>query len=242
MARPSQGERQRERVAQLQIIRRFEARLGKAVGKALKSAGAELASHYKSTGKVPAHLPKSSRKALEKALRTILLKAGTTMGNRAVALWKARNPFEAAFKAWLNAHVGEAITSLDATMIAAVRDVVLTGTENADAVSDIATAIRERLGGDIGRRAAEKIARTEVHTASSVAQQQAAEDSQVDLVKTWCSAQDERTRETHADADGQTRDLDEAFSIGTASMMHPGEGPPEETINCRCCVLYTPRQ
>lgn len=52
----------------------------------------------------------------------------------------------------------------------------------------------------------------------------------------WLSSRDARVRETHRVADGQCRGINEAFDVGTAKLMHPGDpsGPIEEIVNCRC--------
>jgi uncharacterized protein with gpF-like domain len=44
-----------------------------------------------------------------------------------------------------------------------------------------------------------------------------------------------RTRDAHASRDGMRRRLDEAFDGG---IMKPGDGGPEESINCRCVLMY----
>lgn len=58
--------------------------------------------------------------------------------------------------------------------------------------------------------------------------------------KVWLAAVDARTRETHADADGQVRKLDEAFDVGGVPMDRPHDpaAPPGEVVNCRCVVLF----
>ena len=57
------------------------------------------------------------------------------------------------------------------------------------------------------------------------------------IVKVWVSDQGERTRDTHAAADGQQRELDDAFLVGGESILYPGEGSPENSINCRCSTF-----
>ena len=54
--------------------------------------------------------------------------------------------------------------------------------------------------------------------------------------KEWLATMDDRTRESHADLNGEVRELDKDFSNGLA---YPGEpsGDPEEIINCRCTIL-----
>lgn len=60
----------------------------------------------------------------------------------------------------------------------------------------------------------------------------------VTLVKTWQSMHDEKVRPTHAEADGQTQNLTDPFSVGGADMMFPCDdssgAPLDEIINCRC--------
>jgi len=90
---------------------------------------------------------------------------------------------------------------------------------------------------------AQRIARTEAHTAATVGQHKAAETSGVDLVKEWGATEDMRTRESHAKADNQTREMWDKFNVGESLLEHPGDpaGPPGEIINCRCVALYWPR-
>lgn len=57
--------------------------------------------------------------------------------------------------------------------------------------------------------------------------------------KQWVARHDERTRHTHASADGQRVPIDQPFSVGGAALMHPGDrrGPAGEVINCRCITI-----
>jgi uncharacterized protein with gpF-like domain len=57
--------------------------------------------------------------------------------------------------------------------------------------------------------------------------------------KIWRAAGDQRTRDTHADRDGQAVSIDGLFvSSSGATLAYPGDtshgAPAEETINCRC--------
>lgn len=98
---------------------------------------------------------------------------------------------------------------------------------------------------------AETIARTEMQRVSNIARQesllQAIEQTGVDpdrVVRIWSATQDDRTRDTHAEMDGQERGFNEPFeSPSGALLMYPGDpqAPPGEVINCRCVVLTTLR-
>jgi len=96
---------------------------------------------------------------------------------------------------------------------------------------------------------AETIARTEslraVHEGVENTFQQAIEDGvlvQQQLTRTWNSASDSRVRDSHREMDGQKRPFGQPFTTGGGyHLMYPTDpnGPPEETINCRCVVSTT---
>jgi uncharacterized protein with gpF-like domain len=90
------------------------------------------------------------------------------------------------------------------------------------------------------RYRAERIARTEVLTASNRASYIGAQATGLELKKKWIAGADARVRQTHAEANGQIVEMDEAFTVGGSSMMVPGDAqaPADETINCRCVVRY----
>jgi uncharacterized protein with gpF-like domain len=60
------------------------------------------------------------------------------------------------------------------------------------------------------------------------------------IVKTWIATIDDRVRDSHDNADGQTVRGNEKFIVGIASLAYPKDpsGPVEETINCRCVLDY----
>ena len=51
---------------------------------------------------------------------------------------------------------------------------------------------------------------------------------------------DERTRPSHAQANGQQIGLDDDFTIGGKKMSYAGDpkGGASEVINCRCVIAY----
>ena len=61
--------------------------------------------------------------------------------------------------------------------------------------------------------------------------------------KEWLAMLDEKTRETHAMADGQKVDIDTPFIVGDSLMMFPTDtslgASPQEIINCRCIMKYS---
>lgn len=107
-------------------------------------------------------------------------------------------------------------------------------------VPKTAAAIKEVLGSSIASTP-ETIARTEAGAAIGAADHAVAEELEergIKVVRIWTATSDSRTRESHNDADGQQRPVDQPFDVGGASLMYPGDpaGEAEEVINCRCVV------
>lgn len=89
------------------------------------------------------------------------------------------------------------------------------------------------------------IARTEGHRVQNTARMdsmQAAKEKGADIVKQWDCTLDGKTRPEHAELDGQIRELDEDFTIGSYSAPCPGMfGDPYMDCNCRCAMLQRAR-
>lgn len=58
--------------------------------------------------------------------------------------------------------------------------------------------------------------------------------------KQWMATLDSRTRDTHADLDGQIADVDEPFDSELGPIMYPGDpdADPANVWNCRCTLVY----
>ena len=86
---------------------------------------------------------------------------------------------------------------------------------------------------------ADRIARTETTAAYNAGSLDAGKREGAG-VKVWMANADDRTRETHLDASNECVPVDDAFDVGGVPMQMPGDpsAPPEETINCRCTVLF----
>lgn len=113
------------------------------------------------------------------------------------------------------------------------------GYRDGSTLPEVASSIRGIIP-QIARFRADTIARTETHGAANYGSNEAAKLTGLPLRREWLAAEDERTRETHAAADGQIVGQDEAFDVGGSALMYPGDpsGTPEETINCRCTLGY----
>lgn len=79
---------------------------------------------------------------------------------------------------------------------------------------------------------AKRIARTEIHNSHNTAVMDTYNEIGVEYTM-WISADDERTRESHLEINGEIIRLGDTYSNG---LRFPGDtdGPIEEWINCRC--------
>lgn len=103
---------------------------------------------------------------------------------------------------------------------------------------------------------AENISRTEALRVTSQARQEATRQimAQADIPddrirRTWIATRDKRTRDSHADMNGQSViGNDTPFISGLGNeILYPGDpaAPPEDSINCRCQItvdILTPEE
>lgn len=129
---------------------------------------------------------------------------------------------------------------------AKVKEALAEGVDAGEDINRIAERVAAVFDEAAGPRS-EVIARTEVISASNGTVERAALSLPSDVVggKEWIAAGDERTRESHAAADGQIVAPSGTFDIGGSALRYPGDpaGDADEAINCRCALaLLTPEE
>ena len=124
-----------------------------------------------------------------------------------------------------------------------VRKVIIKGQTEGLSNVKIARNISKATAGKIGRVRSLTIAITETHNAACYAAQAQAEALDVEVVRKWVSAEDDRTRPAHADKEllKQVRRIDEPFYVGGEYIMTPREGSAANAIRCRCKLKYIPK-
>ena len=168
----------------------------------------------------------------------------TAMIDRFQLISPKQSPYERFIEQYINTQVGSHIQNIEATTMNQIRKAILEGTEQDLGPEPISRLIRGRVGGQIGRRRAITIARTETHSAASYANNSVAKESGVNLKKRWVSTNDERTREHHRAVNGQEVSMDEDFIVPYKgvdyAMGFAGDprGGPANVINCRCVIVY----
>jgi SPP1 gp7 family putative phage head morphogenesis protein len=136
--------------------------------------------------------------------------------------------------------LSESLKANRASIITSIKSNIIQGLMQGESYKTMADRVKTVLDNDAAK--AMRIVRTEAGRAKSagtLASMEHGADRGVKMKKMWVATQDERTRDTHAELDGQTVDMDEDFestsgSTGPAPRMF---GDPAEDINCRCeCI------
>lgn len=130
-------------------------------------------------------------------------------------------------KAWNRENIANAVTQ---------------GIIQGDSIPEIARRIAEKTAYH-NRKATERYARTAMTGAQNAGRMEMLHEAQnmgIKVKKVWLATLDERTRDAHAETDGQEREIDEPFSNSIGTIMYPGDlsADPANTWNCRCTLTY----
>jgi SPP1 gp7 family putative phage head morphogenesis protein len=245
-------EARRQGVLLDRLARQFEGRLAKEIASAMR----EMVEVWRLTQEVvPA---RGFRARLEAAYEQMIRASVVTFGTRIWEQAKAAG-YELETKRFLGVQdfaqfmtleamrylarevVRQRIGGVDMETRQNILRAIARGFVEGEGQDDVAKRILDVIP-SISRARAAVIARTETHGAANYGSMQAASATGILMDKEWLAAADERTRETHVEADGQIVPMDGAFRVGDALMEYPGDpaGPAEEVINCRCTLAYIP--
>jgi SPP1 gp7 family putative phage head morphogenesis protein len=239
MKGPSRSARVRERLAQLQLFATFEKQLAKALSKIIASQIRTLAKRYRTEHHITETMLVGQNAIFKQALIATYKRVTTTFAARIRRLHKSA--FDTAILDWITNRALETITNVNETTLSTIQTIIKDGVTNGLGVDAIARQIDDAaddMEDDSGTRAC-VIARTEVHTAANYANLEAAKDAGVVTYKTWTASSDARTREAHQEADGQTVPVDQPFDVDGEDVDHPGDGSPENSVNCRCVMVFS---
>lgn len=161
---------------------------------------------------------------------------------------------EATIRAWETSMMQYAVTygassivSIQNTGLSSAQRIISKLTEQAiaEAVSpdDLALWIERAIPVEwriLSKFNAERIARTEVLSASAHGNHIGAASTGVALNKVWITAMDGRERAEHAAVNGTKVPMNEKFQVGSDAMLHPRHkgASAGNVINCRCQVGY----
>lgn len=108
-----------------------------------------------------------------------------------------------------------------------------------ESIDELSKRIARDTGIEAGRSSLlyARTAMTGAQNAGRVERMKEAEEMGIKVQKQWMATLDSRTRDSHAEMDGEIADTDSKFSNG---LKYPGDpdGPGREVYNCRCTLIY----
>lgn len=151
--------------------------------------------------------------------------------------------FWRAYNLWTRTQSAEKVRWITETTKRLLRRTLRISAGRGDSYEKTAEAIRQR-GEEFNGRRATRIARTEVHAASTYAMDESVRSTRVPMEREWVAVMDERTRPypwskdrrwDHRHANGQRRPMGVPFDVSGEKLMHPGDpkGSAGNVIQCR---------
>ena len=112
-----------------------------------------------------------------------------------------------------------------------INQIITDGYRSGKGINDVANSLNQRFD-QLTSWESKRIARTEIHNSHNVAVMDTYKELDVEYTM-WVAAEDERTRDSHLEINGEIIPMGGTYSNGLA---FPGDtsGDIEEWINCRC--------
>ena len=112
-----------------------------------------------------------------------------------------------------------------------IKTLLTTGYQSGKGINYVANLLTKRFD-QLTTWESQRIARTEIHNSHNTAVMDTYQEYGVEYTM-WIAADDERTRESHLEINGEIIPMGGTYSNG---LKYPGDtdGPIEEWINCRC--------
>jgi len=229
------------------VIREGEAEIGRSWFRALQRFLDRVRPSVRSGGGVdPSRVSDHADFWTDQVNVEIVPTIGRTLG-RVYRRIRGREPERDPFVADYLNRAGNRLVRLPDEVYALIVMAVEEGIRRGQGMDDIAAAVDEILTATASERwpnRARTVARTETMGAVNAGVYRSAvltarDGGELAPMKLWLATEDNRTRRTHRDADGQRTLLESPFRVGGADLLFPGDpnGPAEEVINCRCTML-----
>jgi HK97 family phage portal protein len=137
---------------------------------------------------------------------------------------------------WIRAQESKHSKLVNDTTADEISKILADARANGESIPDMVAKTKQYFD-NIGYRA-ERVARCNVVACNNAAAQDVYVENGVEKHE-WLATNDDRTRDDHAEADGQVKPINEPFDVGGEQLMYPGDpaGSAENTIQCRCTEL-----
>jgi F like protein len=183
----------------------------------------------------PANLAAYAAAQLSRLHKAILFKiAGPTLARVNIS-WDVTNPLAEQILAAAGKRTGVALGEAVQPLL---RETIFAAYEQGLSVVDAADLIQQKLSAAKPAQA-RMLARTDLNGLANGSSVMAARMVGI-AYKQWVTANDDRVREQHVEADGQMVPVDQPFQVCGEDLMFPGDpaASDECAINCRCTVVY----
>lgn len=116
---------------------------------------------------------------------------------------------------------------------------LIEGFQAGESIQQLATRLQSVT--DWSESRAATVARTEIISASNAGALAEMQATGAVAKKTWLATKDDRTREAHRKANGQTVSVNNVFLVDGEYLDFPGDpsGEPGNIINCRCTMTFS---
>lgn len=160
----------------------------------------------------------------------------------------AQTDFDRFLQVFIDSQSFDKANEISETSINDLKFILGDGLEEGLSNEEISQLIIDKFKEQLSESRTTRIVRTETHNAlmfANLASTQILDrDLDLGLVKEWVAVEDDRTREDHQIADGQTVPLKELFTVGPDRMERPGDPTASagNVINCRCALVFAPSE
>ncbi len=183
--------------------------------------------------KLAAEIEKRTRRIREQIVAVTVNSAFSTAG----IAWDVGGIFTDA----ILQQVGARIPDAEKSTRDAIRTVIGRAQDEGWTVPETSAAIKEHIV-TLSDSTATQLARTDLISSSNASSDAAAKivfDGEEGIVKTWKTAGDDRVREVHVEADGQTVPLNSPYIVDGEALQYPGDprGSDANVIQCRCVSI-----
>jgi len=165
------------------------------------------------------------------------MQGGLRLANNVLDTSVSFSVVQPAFRAWIDEHGLEKAQDINDTTKELLANSLGDGIAAGESTVELETRIADQFDGLRDYRT-ERIARTESAGSMNFGSTATYKSAGVEK-KSWLAVQDDRTRDAHAEADGQVVGVDEAFVVDGEELQYPGDpsGSAENIIQCRCSIL-----
>jgi len=169
--------------------------------------------------------------------RPLFIAFGMASAEETAARYEWAVPDPSVIKRWIASRGAKYSKYVNETSNNEIMDILAADRANGLSIPDMVKHIEGYFDVNAKSRA-ETIARTQVIGVNNYADVETYKVNGVEK-KEWLSTGDDRTRDSHAAADGQIVGVNDPFIVGGAKLQYPGDpdGPAEEVCSCRCTEL-----